>query len=746
MPATLPLADAQRQILWNVSSIENQVVMYALFALSMVVFAWGVWSRVLIWAGGAPDPTRFGALARRAKRLWDYVLCQRATVRSRAAALFHTLILTGFMVLLFTTTMVFIHHDLGWEIYRGRFYLAVTILSDLFGLLLLAGVLIAAHRRYVRHPDLLHNAPGALLVLLLLALMVVQGFGLEALRIAVTRDPWAPYSFIGYGVSLLFWGIPPEGLRALHFGLWWFHTITVFIFIALLPYTKFLHIITSSANLYFARFDRPKGALPYPGDMDSLMEAALADESGEFSIGVSTIKDFTWKQRLDLDACTECGRCQDMCPAYNSGKILSPKWLIIDSRNHMLKLRADGKLPVPFSFGSAGELLAKLDRWLLARVFLPSLDLSTGAREVPNPARAANPLVQHSAGSIGTSLDEPIADGVMHQDVFWACTTCRACMEFCPVGIEHVDLITEVRRSMTLMEGKLPAEAQTSLRAIETRGNPFGPAESRSDWMEGLNVRLLEAGDEVEVLYWVGCVSAYDRRKQRIARSVATILNAAGLSWGMLGNRESCTGDPARRLGEENQFQSQAKKNIATLQSVRFRTIVANCPHCFNTIRNEYPTIGSLSENAEPVRVIHHSQLISELIRDKRLSLRDGADEELTFHDPCYLGRYNDNYDEPRDVLVQLGKRVKEMDESRERGMCCGAGGGHFWMDMKVGERINVRRVAHARATGVATVATGCPFCLQMLEDGVKMTEDQAPLAVQDIAELVAAQLEAPGE
>ena len=312
-------------------------------------------------------------------------------------------------------------------------------------------------------------------------------------------------------------------------------------------------------------------------------------------------------------------------------------------------------------------------------------------------------------------------------------------MEVCPVGIEHVDLIMDVRRSMALMDGNIPSEAQTSLRSIENRGNPFGDPEARMAWAEGLDVRVLKEGDQVDVLYWVGCISAYDRRKQYIARSMVKILNAAGVNWGLLGNRESCTGDPARRLGEENLFQTMAKKNAATLHTVKFKTLVANCPHCFNTLKNEYPDIDQ-EYRQKNIRVLHHSHFIKELLAEKRLLPAQAAllGEDITFHDPCYLGRYNDSYDEPRDVLVQLGAKSREMKSNREKSMCCGAGGGHFWMDMKVGERINVLRVDQAAETGAKTVATGCPFCLQMLEDGIKMTDRESSLRVRDIAELVA--------
>ena len=635
----------------------------------------------------------------------------------------HTLVLWGFMVLLFTTTMVFIDHDLGIRIYNGDFYLAVTLLSDLFGAFLLVGILMASHRRYVRRPDRLHNRPADAILLGALAALVVQGFLLEALRIHVTHDPWRWYSPVGLLVSLPFADLSERSARGLHFAVWWLHAVTVFACIALLPYTKFLHILASSANLFFRQIERPKGALSNPGDLEKILESAAENDS-EFRVGVSSLSDLTWKQRLDLDACTSCGRCQEVCPAYRSGKILSPKWMILDLRDHML-LAEGGNDPV-----------GKLDHHLLKSLLLTDRSLlpRDEAGHIVDETRAANPLVQRAAKSIGADVGAKIGGEVVDEDVFWSCTTCRACMEVCPVGIEHVDIIVEARRSMALMEGNIPSEAQASLRAIETRGNPFGPAADRANWTQGLDVRILQPGDAVDVLYWVGCISSFDKRKQKIARSLAKILNTAGLNWGILGESECCSGDPARRLGEENLFQTLAKRNTGTLQSVSFKTLVSNCPHCFNTIKNEYPDV---TPGERPFRVVHHSQFIRELLAERRIRVDAQATKDLTYHDPCYLGRYNDTYEEPREVLVKLGGRVKEMRDSKERGLCCGAGGGHYWFDMKVGQRINTLRIDQAAETGAPLVATGCPFCLQMMEDGAKLT-NREHINVRDIAELVA--------
>lgn len=725
--------EASREILWNVSHIGNQVVMYLMFAASMVVFTWGLWSRTKLYLAGSSDNTRSGNFLPRLKLIYDYVGKQKKVRQKKTVGRFHNLIVYGFLVLLFTTTMVFIDHDLGIDIYKGKFYLGVTILSDLFGLGVIIGTLMAIHKRYVANPDRLHKTPGDWLMLAMLAALCIQGFLLEGMRIAATDDPWALYSPVGYVVSLFFYPFSDGVIRVFHFITWWIHAINVFVFFALLPYTKFLHIFTSSANLYLQNLG-PKGALRSIGDMEAVMEAAMESED-EFSLGSSTIGDLTWKQRLDLDACTSCGRCQEVCPAYNSGKVLSPKWLILDTRDHMLSLQANSNESEAGDKDDEGNLLDRIDRHLLSL-----FTLGYGNEKIESTARAENELSQSSRLSIGESLDTPLAGGVMEEDVFWSCNTCRACEEVCPVGIEHVDYIVDVRRSMAMMEGKIPTEAQGTLRAIETRGNPFGPSEERANWSDGLDVKILEDGDSVEVLYWVGCVSAFDKRKQSIARSMVKILNASGKSWGMLGNRECCSGDPARRLGEENLYQTQAKSNLGSLGGIEFKKIVSNCPHCFNSLKNEYPQLASFPP--EGTEVIHHSHFISSLLKSGELEMEGGIDGDISYHDPCYLGRYNDTYDEPRDILVQIGggKAPVEMRENRERGKCCGAGGGHFWMDMKVGERVNVQRVEQAAETGAKTIATGCPFCMQMLEDGIKLT-DNTLMEVKDISELVAERL-----
>lgn len=732
-------SEATRPILWNVEHPLTPLVMYGIFAVAVLICLNGLWARAALWLSGQTDERQRTPLFLQVGAFIRDALLQRKVLRRQVGAFAHTLVYLGFLSLLFATTVVFVDHDLGIDIYRGRFYLAITLLSDVLGLGLLIGVGLFAHRRLNQTTDAIHTRAADWFLVSALAILVVQGFLLEGLRIHVTRDPWAAYSPIGWLVAQFFWGVSDASARTLHAVVWWFHTVSVFAVIALLPYSKLLHVYASAINLFFSPTERPKGALSHPGDLMQLMESEQ-----EFSVGLGSIKDYSWRQLLELDACTSCGRCQDVCPAYRTGKPLSPKWVILDTRNHLLSLHANGlmqdvseKLPLPPSPFSA--LDRSMNRHFLAQSGVQATE-SGGTYADRGSFRGANPAIHGVAKDLGRSVDQRIGGDLIDPMTFWSCTTCYACVEACPVGIHHVDQIVGVRRNMALMHGEIPTEAQGTLRALENRGNPFGPPEDRSRWLDGLDVPILKPGMEVDYLYWVGCVSAYDPRKQRIAQALVKIMRAAGLSFGVLGSAEGCSGDPARRLGEENLYQSLAKQNLDTLKSVRFKFLVANCPHCFNTIKNEYPQLGNLGEGRSP-EIIHHSVLLKRLLAENQITLKPSTGA-VTFHDPCYLGRYNGEYDAPRAALTAVkGLRIIEMNEHSERGMCCGAGGGHFWMDLKQGERVNVKRTQHAVETGAETVATACPFCMQMMEDGVKLTGNEGSLAVRDIAEILAESL-----
>jgi Fe-S oxidoreductase len=477
--------------------------------------------------------------------------------------------------------------------------------------------------------------------------------------------------------------------------------VVVLSFLVLVTYSKHLHIVFAPLNIYFARKPDALGPLlpMYSGDHQIDFENPLDDDN----FGVGKVEDLTWKGLLDLSTCTECGRCQSACPAWNTGKVLNPKLIITELRDHM--------------FDKANTLL-------------------TGAET----AAAMRPL-------IGT-LE---AGGVIDPEALWACTSCGACVEECPVDIEHVDHIMDMRRHQVLVESAFPAEAGGMMRNLENAGNPWGmPASTRLAWTEGLpfDVRVVGRGsqipDDVEYLFWVGCAGASDDRARTSTRAVAELLHTAGVEFAVLGPLETCTGDPARRMGNEFVYQQLAQQNVATLQSVGARKIVASCPHCFNTIAREYPQIGGDFE------VVHHTELLATLVAEGRLQATTAVDSSVTYHDPCYLGRHNKVYGQPRDVLAAVpGLTSTEMPRCKERGFCCGAGGARMWMEERVGKRINHERIDEALALDPDVVVTACPYCRVMLGDAVRDRQAdgsaRADVVVIDVAEVLLRSVRGPG-
>jgi Fe-S oxidoreductase len=457
---------------------------------------------------------------------------------------------------------------------------------------------------------------------------------------------------------------------------WWIHIVLVLGFLNYLPYSKHAHILTSVPNVFLTSLES-KGALK-PIDFEA---------EGVERFGAVDVEDLTWKQILDGFTCTECGRCSASCPANITGKLLSPKKIMMDIRHRAVE--------------HGGILAAK----------------NSGASAEGMKSPAENTLLHHY---------------ITAEELF-ACTTCGACVQECPVNNEHVPAIVELRRSLVLMESSFPPEVQTVFKNLETNFSPWAfPASSRADWAEGMNIPVMAQSPQVDILFWVGCAGAFDARYTKVTQAFAKLMQRAGVTFAILGTEEKCTGDSARRIGNEYLAQTLMKENIATLNNYQIKKIVTTCPHCFNTLKNEYPQFGGTYE------VIHHTDFLVKLINEGRLKVTNEEAAAVTFHDSCYLGRYNDLYEQPREILDAIpGMNIKEMKRSRSKGLCCGAGGGRMWMEEHEGKRVNVERTEEALALHPDIISTACPFCLTMIEDGVKEKGATESVQVRDVAELL---------
>jgi Fe-S oxidoreductase len=484
------------------------------------------------------------------------------------------------------------------------------------------------------------------------------------------QDSWPPVG-IAFASFLTETGLSENTLITVYRVVWWLHYALILGFMIYIPRSKHLHILLSPFNVFFKSLG-PKGALK-PIDL----------EQAE-TFGVAKIQAFTWKDLLDLYTCAECGRCHDNCPAQLSGQSLSPREVVLNLKEHLLEI--------------GPELLR-------------------GKTETSS----ANP---------GTAM----IGEVITEEVIWECTTCRACQEVCPVSIEQMTKIVDMRRNLVLEQASIPETGEGALRSIEARGHPWrGTTLSRTDWAEGLDIKILAEDSNVDILFWVGCTLALEERSVKVAQAVAKVLKLAGINFGILGTEESCCGEPARRLGNEYLFQLQAERNIELLKSYNVKKIVTACPHGYNTLKNEYPQFGGEFE------VMHHTEFMANLLQEGKLRIIKGARGVVTYHDACYLGRYNNIFESPRQILHNLPDiTLVEMERNRERGFCCGGGGGCMWLENRTGRRINEMRTEQAIDTKAQVVATACPFCLQMFEDGIKTKGVEESLKVMDIAELVA--------
>ena len=682
---------ATRIVQWNTTAAMIWF-MYGSMVVALSIFGYGAWRHLRRWRLGKPV-ARWDQPGRRLRRVVVRGVGHTSLLEDRVPGVMHALIFFGVAVLFLATVVVAINTDLGIPIMRGYFYLYFQSLAvDLFGLLATIGLAIAVGRRYVaRLPRLEHGQWADALLLATLVLILLTGFLLEGLRIVATGDPWAAWSPVGQLAGLALAAIlhGEPALRAAHATIWVIHVALWHTLLAVLPFTKLVHIVTSPLNIFFGSLGEAHGIVP-PIDF----------EDAAATFGIKSAYDLTWKQLLDLDACTECGRCQDACPAWAEHKPLSPKRVILDLRDH---LRANEAALLAGQAARARGDSARFDEIV-----------------------ATMPL---------------LAGGVIKAETLWSCTTCRACEAACPVAIEHVPLILQLRQNLAMEQAQVPAGIPEAMSSLETRQQPFrGASADRTEWYQDLPVtEMASAGnaDGVEVLYWVGCAATTDPRLQKVARALVTIMDHARVRFAVLGPEEQCCGDPARRTGNEFHYDTLARANVATLQRYHVRRIVTHCPHCLQTLKHEYPALGGDFE------VIHHGAFVRELLDQGRVRLARQLPDTVTYHDPCYLGRYNGTFDAPRDVIDRLGVQRIEMKRSRERSFCCGAGGGHAFFEDASGGRVNQNRAREAIATGARTVCTGCPFCLSMLEDGVRNVQPaDGAVRVRDFVELVAEALE----
>ncbi len=698
------------------------VIGLTMTAIALAFAGYRVWWLYRVAKSGQPAPERLAAARQHPGRDTEVevteVLGQRKLLKWTVPGLAHFFVFWGFLVLLT------VYIEAYGALFSKNFAIpgigtwpVLGFLQDFFALAVLVAIIVFAVIRIVDSPERLgrksrfagSHLSGAWLILFMIFLVVLTIFWFRGASVVAGNFPFDNWAFMSH--------LSANALRPLGVGVnsdletigLLLHIAVMLVFLVIVVRSKHLHIFVAPLNVLFARRPDGLGPLEPMRSNGKVLDFEEADPDTDV-FGRGKIEDFTWKGLLDMGTCTECGRCQSQCPAWNTGKPLSPKMVILDLRDHAL--------------AKAPYLLAGSDE---AREKLPDAV----------KAEAARPLVGNEA-----------AHGVIDPDVLWSCTTCGACVEECPVDIEHIDHIVDMRRHQVLIESSFPPEASTLLKNLENKGNPWGLSEmARLEWMEGLDFEVPivdgKIGDDVEYLFWVGCAGALEDRAKKTTKAVAELFHIAGVKFAVLGPMEACTGDPARRMGNEFLFSMLAQQNIETLNEAGVRKIVASCPHCFNSLAREYPQLGGTYE------VIHHTQLLARLVKEGRLVPATAIEEKITYHDPCYLGRHNKVYTPPREIMANVpGVEAQEMHRCRERGFCCGAGGARMWMEENIGKRINNERIDEALSTNPDTVSTACPFCLVMLGDAINEKKGgggaKDSLEVVDVSQLLMRSVKRP--
>ena len=660
-------------------------------------FAWTIRLRIATMKAGLPD-NRFDRPMERLKGVFTLVLGQKRLLRDKYAGFYHVLIFYGFCVLsLRSIGLVFegLFPVFHMTETLGRFGLGYQATKDLFEVLVLVGLGMSAFRRLVVKPWRLENSWDAWATLSLIGGLMVTDLLADGAYILLHNPAWKAWSPAGVAVAGWLGGLSQTGLVVLYKAMWWLHLATLYFFANFLPYSKHFHVFTSLFNIYFRELEPNKNLKP----MD--LEAE--------HFGINRIQDFTWKQMLDFYTCVECGRCLENCPTTLTGKPLRPKDFGNDLRDYLKATPLDQMgqdKPVPE------------DRLLIGG---PVPEGSYWKRDE-----------EHAPWS------KAQLEGWISQDTIWACTSCGYCEWACPLQISFVDKLVGMRRYLTLEESNFPNEAQVAFKGMERQGNPWNlPQADRAKWAEGLHVPTIAENPEAEYLFWVGCAGSYDAAGQKVSQALVKLLKAADVSFAILGTEESCTCESARRLGNEYLFQTATETNVELLKGHGVKKVITNCPHCLNTLKNEYPAFGGDFE------VVHGTELVAKLIADGRLKMEQTVDVDLTYHDPCYLSRYNGQVEAPRAILDAIpGVKLTEMEKHGEATMCCGAGGGRFWLEEHLGKRVNHERFEQALETKATTIAVGCPFCNVMLNNAAGETNHEG-VATTDVLELAAKALKA---
>jgi Fe-S oxidoreductase/nitrate reductase gamma subunit len=639
-------------------------VMYVAFFVSGFVMLFGFYLRLRAYNISPIELTRLVItdVNKKIRRFIVYALGHRKIVQDKGGGIMHSFVFYGFLMLFIYTSLIFIQTDIlplftSYTFIQGNFYLTLEFLGDTFGIAYVVGLLIAVYRRYVKRLEKLESMVEDKFVLGMLIWIGISGFILEAIRISMVQQSYNSISYVGYLISSAVGGL--SNIEAYGY-LWFAHMFSVMILIAATPFTKLSHVILSSLNIAVAPVKKM-------GKMDTPFSLREIVEKGELNFPEPVMKasDLKPLQVFMADACTNCGRCQEVCPAYASGRELSPRLLVRD--------------------------IAK--------------------------------------DALNNETKNVFESGAITENELWSCTMCYACVSVCPVMIDQVQYVTEFRRTL-VSTGRLDQNKANFLENIARTNNPYGlPQSERQSWIRELGVKTFSEKKDAEYLYWIGCQSSYDSRGSRIAKAMVRIMKSCGVDFAVLGSEEFCTGEPVRRMGEEGRFQELVLKNIETISRYKIRKIIVHCPHCFNTLKNEYPEFGL---NAE---IIHHTQFIFKLINEGKLKLKKSV-ESITYHDPCNLGRINGIFEEPREALKSLGVDLKEMKRSRTSSFCCGGGGANVWYSVPEKRKISVIRSEEAIQTGAKKLAVACPFCIVMFEDAMNSLGDSS-IPTKDIAEII---------